>query len=201
MYTASMIVAAAEAARPPAQRRPSCRPPPPSPRVPPPPTAPARALPPLSATLTAAKCGPSRAALFAAPPPVVASVAAPAAAARQSCGHHAASTASTPTARPQRRRGRTLRRTSIMNTPSSTKLDALKFTLFPLYQYRSYALRMPLAKVTPAPIAHEELYFRGLEPESSPPHAHQLVRTPSGTHPRIPPCFPAPVSQAFISAL
>ena len=82
---------------------------------------------------------------------------------------------------------------------TSAKSNASKFTIFPLYAYRS--LRMPVAEVTPTPIAHEEPPCRGFEPTSNPPHAHQLARTPSGTLSRTLPFCPGPVSQAFLSTL
>ena len=60
---------------------------------------------------------------------------------------------------------------------------------------------MPVAEVTPTPIAHDELHCRGLEQESSPPHAYQLACTPSGTLSPTLPFWRRPISQAFPSIL
>ena len=82
---------------------------------------------------------------------------------------------------------------------TSAKSNTSKFTFFASYQYRSS--RMPVAEATPTPIAHDELQERGLEQASSPSHANQLARKPSGTLSRTLPFCHGPVSQAFLSTL
>ena len=80
---------------------------------------------------------------------------------------------------------------------TAAKSNASKFTLFPSYQYRS--LQMPLAKVTPAPIAHEELHFCGLKHASSPPQPVNWRVHQVGLFPRHFPSDTDPFLKRFLA--